>query len=259
MQIKILGCSGGIGGDLRTTSMLVDHDILIDAGTGVGDLSMEELLAIDHILITHSHLDHIISIPLLLDTAMGFRTEPITVHATQETLATLREHIFNWKVWPDFNMIPDVTNPFLVYNEVELGRTLTLNGRNFTPLPANHVVPAVGYHVDSGDTSLVFTGDTTVCDALWIEVNKIENLKYLIIETAFSNSELELAKLSKHLCPSMLVSELDKLDISKHEVPIEIYITHLKPGEGEMIMREIADSHLPHALQALKNHQVFNL
>lgn len=36
MQIKILGCSGGVGGKLRTTSMLVDHDILIDAGTGFG-------------------------------------------------------------------------------------------------------------------------------------------------------------------------------------------------------------------------------
>ena len=67
MKIKILGCSGGIGGELRTTSMLVDGDILIDAGTGVGDLSIEELLAIDHIFITHSHLDHIAFIPLLLD------------------------------------------------------------------------------------------------------------------------------------------------------------------------------------------------
>lgn len=259
MQIKILGCSGGIGGKLRTTSLLVDHDILIDAGTGVGDLSMEELMAIDHILITHSHLDHITSIPFLLDTVMGFRKEPVTVHATEETLATLRAHVFNWKVWPDFNMIPDVTNPFLIYNELELGKTLTLNGRNFTPLPANHVVSAVGYHVDSGQQSLVFTGDTTVCDALWDKVNQIQNLKYLIIETAFSNSELELAILSKHLCPSMLVSELGKLDSSKHQLPIEVYITHLKPGEGEMIMQEIADSHLPLPLAALQNHQVFNL
>ena len=82
MRVKILGCSGGIGGNLRTTSMLVDEDILIDAGTGVGDLSMEELIKIDHILITHSHLDHIAFIPLLIDTVMGFREEPITVHAS---------------------------------------------------------------------------------------------------------------------------------------------------------------------------------
>jgi len=259
MQIKILGCSGGIGGELRTTSMLIDHDILIDAGTGVGDLTMDELLAINHIFITHSHLDHIVSIPFLLDTVMGFRTEPVIVHASEETLATLRNHIFNWKVWPDFNMIPDATKPLLRYNAVKLGQTLDLNGRKFTPLPANHVVPAVGYHADSGENSLVFTGDTTVCDALWVEVNQIKNLKYLVIETAFSNSELELAKLSKHLCPSMLVAELGQLDLAKHKLPVEVYVTHLKPGAGEIIMHEIAESYLTLPVQALKKNQVFNL
>lgn len=259
MQIKILGCSGGIGGELRTTCMLIDQDILIDAGTGVSNLSMDELLKIDHILLTHSHLDHIGFIPLLLDTVMGIRAEPITVHANKETLETLRHHIFNWKVWPDFNTIPNIENPFLRYNEVSLGETLDFKGRKFTPLPANHVVPAIGYQVDSGNASLVFTGDTTVCDALWVEVNKIKNLKYLIVETAFSNSELALAKLSKHLCPSLLVDELAKLTDGDFLNCLEIYITHLKPGEGESIMQEIAESRLPHAIQALKQQQLFNL
>lgn len=259
MQIKILGCSGGIGGELRTTSILVDNDILIDAGTGLGDLSMDELLDIDHVLITHSHLDHIAFLPFLLDTVMGFRAKPVTVHATIETITTLRKHMFNWHVWPDFNVIPDVTQPLLIYNEVKLGETLTLNGRKFTPLPANHVVPAVGYHVDSGEASLVFTGDTTTCDALWLEVNKIENLKYLIIETAFSNSELELAKLSKHLCPSLLMTELGKLDVSNMQQFVEIYITHLKPGESKSIMQEIADNHLKLPVQALRKNQILKL
>lgn len=258
-QIKILGCSGGIGGKLRTTSMLVDDDILIDAGTGVGDLSMEALLKIDHVLLTHAHLDHIASLPLLLDTVMGIRDEPITVHANKETLQTLQQHIFNWKVWPDFHAIPNAETPFLRYNEIALGETLEFNGRKFTSLPANHVIPAVGYHVAGGGASLVFTGDTSVCAALWTEVNKIKNLKYLIIETAFSNAELELAKLSKHLCPSLLLTELAKLEQQNAQTPLEIYITHLKPGEGESIMREISTSNLPYAIQALNNNQVFEI
>ena len=57
MRIRILGCSGGIGGNLRTTSILIDDDILVDAGTGVGDLSIAELSKIDHVYLTHSHLD----------------------------------------------------------------------------------------------------------------------------------------------------------------------------------------------------------
>lgn len=259
MQIKILGCSGGIGGDLRTTSILVDHDVLIDAGTGVGDLSMEELLAIDHIFITHSHLDHTAFIPFLLDTVMGIRAAPVTLHATHETLNTLRTHIFNWQVWPDFNAIPDNTSPFLRYHEVKLGETLNLGGRKITPLPVNHVVPAVGYHIEGAQHSLVYTGDTTVCDELWQEVNRIHNLKYVIIETAFSNSELELAQISKHLCPSMLVAELGKLKLDQLSKEVEVYITHLKPGEGETIMHEILASDLVLPIAALKKHQTFDL
>ncbi|HYG32808.1 MAG TPA: 3',5'-cyclic-nucleotide phosphodiesterase [Methylophilaceae bacterium] len=254
MRVKVLGCSGGIGGALRTTSFLVDDDILIDAGTGVGDLSIEQLVAIDHVFITHSHLDHIACLPFLLDTVMGMRPHPVTVYAIADTLKILREHIFNWKVWPDFNVIPDAAQPFLEYKEIKLDMTVELAGRNITALPANHVVPAVGYRLDSGRASLVFSGDTTVCEAFWQRVNRMENLKYLVIETAFSNAEIELAKVSKHLCPSMLKAELGKMMQTA-----EIYITHLKPGEGEVIMQEIDDLVTSHQVKALQTLQIFEL
>ncbi len=259
MQIKVLGCSGGIGAGLRTTSMLVDDDILIDAGSGVGDLTMDQLLLIDHIFITHSHLDHIAFIPLLLDTVMGFRVKPITLHSTRETLAALRQHIFNWTIWPDFNAIPDNKTPFLQYNEVSLGVTSDIDGRKITALPVNHVVPAVGYHVAGDEHGLVYTGDTTVCDELWVALTKIHNLKYLIIETAFSNSEHELAKLSKHLCPSMLASELDKLATDILIDDFAVFITHLKPGEDAVIMNEIVDMASGFTINQLRKDHIFNL
>jgi ribonuclease BN (tRNA processing enzyme) len=214
--------------------MLVDHDILIDAGTGVGDLTLTELKQIDHIFVTHSHLDHVACIPFLVDTVGGMRQSPITVHATHETLSTLRAHMFNWKVWPDFTSIPDRDRPYLRYQSFRLGETTELDGRRIRSLPANHVVPAVGFHLDSGDGSLVFTGDTTTNDALWEEVNRIENLRYLIIETAFPNAEKALATASKHLTPDMLAQELSKFTRSAG-----IFISHLKPGEGALIMEEI--------------------
>jgi cAMP phosphodiesterase len=161
MQIKILGCSGGIGGALRTTSMLLDDDILIDAGSGVGDLSMDELLTIDHVFITHAHLDHIAFLPLLLDTVFGLRTKPITVYGNQPTLEALRKHVFNWVIWPDFHTIPNEHTPFLQYQEIKIGEAVNINGRNITPLPVNHAVPAVGYQLDSGAASLVFTMATS--------------------------------------------------------------------------------------------------
>jgi len=254
MKLRILGCSGGIGRDLRTTSMLLDQDILIDAGTGVGDLSMDELSRIDHVFVTHSHLDHVASIPFLVDTVGWMRDKPITVHAIEPTLEILRQHLFNWKLWPDFTQIPDEQAPFLRYQPVVLGKTVEINGRKLTPLPANHVVPAVGYHLDSGRASLVFSGDTTTNDPLWREVNKIDNLRYLIIETAFCNREKSLAIASKHLCPSMLADELAKLKRKP-----EIFITHLKPGEVELTMQEIDECAGAWKPRMLENNQVFEL
>jgi len=252
MQLRILGCSGGIGGDLRTTSMLLDHDTLIDAGTGVGDLSINELAQIDHVFVTHSHMDHVATIPFIVDTVGWMRARPLTVHATPETLAILKEHLFNWKLWPDFTQIPNAQSPAMRYEAVALGSAVALNGRRITPLPANHVVPAVGYHLDSGKASLVFTGDTTTNDALWPIVNRIANLKYLIIETALSDREQELAVLAKHLCPSMLAEDLLRLKLTP-----EIYVTHLKPRESEIIMQQIAVRVKERRVKMLQNNHVF--
>ncbi len=254
MQIKVLGCSGGIGGDLRTTSLLVDEDVLIDAGTGVGDLSLEALLKIDHIFVTHTHLDHIAAIPLLLDTVMGLRAKPVTVHATSEVINIFKQHIFNWLIWPNFNLIPDPANPFLIYHEITLGNAVSINHKSITALPANHVVPAVGYQIDSGANSLAFTGDTAGGKPFWQAVNKIKNLKYLIIETAFSNAEAELAAVSKHLCPNTLAYELEHLQSQP-----EIFITHLKPGEDATIMQEIAAHPTTQHCKALQHQQLFEL
>jgi ribonuclease BN (tRNA processing enzyme) len=253
MRLRVLGCSGGIGGrNLRTTSFLVDNDILIDAGTGVGDLSLAELAQIDHIFVTHSHLDHVTSIPFLVDTVGGMRANPLTVHATAATTEILRNHLFNWAIWPDFTEIPSAEAPFMRYQEVELGRCVRVGARAITPLPAVHTVPAIGYHLDSGAGSLVFSGDTGPNDEFWNIINGIVNLKFLIVETAFSNKERQLAEISKHLCPSMLADELAKLDLDP-----EVWITHLKPGEIELTMQEVEDSARRHRPRMLQNGQVF--
>jgi ribonuclease BN (tRNA processing enzyme) len=254
VQVRVLGCSGGIGGSLRTTALLVDDDILIDAGTGVADLSIEAMMAIDHIFVTHSHLDHIACIPLLVDTVIGMREKHITVHATRETWQILKDHIFNWKIWPDFSVIPDESDPFLRHHEIRLGETVDIDGRRFTPVPVNHTVPAVGFQLDSGRASLVFTGDTTSSDALWEAVNRIDNLKYLIIETAFSNGEIALAKLSHHLCPSLLFEELGKL-----RQDAEIFVTHLKPGEEAWIMQQVNEGAAKPTPLPVLPQQVFHL
>jgi len=182
------------------------------------------------------------------------RDTPITVHATDETLDILKKHLFNWKIWPDFAEIPNREQPYLRYASLRLGETISMRGRRIRALPANHVVPAVGFHLDSGEGSLVFTGDTTTNDALWEEVNRIDNLRYLIIETAFSNAERALAIASKHLTPDLLAQELAKL---ARPAKVTIFVSHLKPGEGALTMEEVEAVAGAFAPRMLSNGQVF--
>lgn len=254
MKVRVLGCSGGIGGPLRTTSLLVDDDILVDAGTGVGDLSLEALARIDHVFITHSHLDHVASLPFLVDTVCWMRGAPVVVYAIKETLEILRAHLFNWKLWPDFTQIPDAQKPFMTYREVRLGEPVEIKGRRFIPIPANHTVPAVGYALQGARGSLVYTGDTSASDAMWTAVNGLADLRYLLIETAFSNKERDIAAASKHLCPEVLAQELAKMRGSP-----EVYITHLKPGEVALTMREVSQAAGRWKPRMLENNQEFSL
>jgi ribonuclease BN (tRNA processing enzyme) len=254
MKITILGCSGGIGSGRHTTSLLVDDDVLIDAGSGITTLSLEQLVLIDHVFVTHSHLDHVLGLPLLLDAVSDVRDKPVVIHALPEVLDILSEHMFNWKLWPDFRVIPDAAAPWLVFEALPFGATATLDERRFSPTPANHVVPACGLHVASSGGSLVFTGDTTHSDAMIEALNGIADLRHLIIETSFENALKEIALASKHHWPDSLVHELAQLTGKP-----QVWITHLKPGNENAIMQELKNGAPEWNLRALRQGQVIDL
>ena len=250
-SLRVLGCSGGIGKDLRTTSFLLNDTILIDAGTGVGDLSLDELKKIDYLFLTHSHLDHICSLPFILDTVGVNREKPLLVFGIEPTIEALKVHIFNNVIWPDFSKIPLKEKPCLAFEVIDIGQTITVDKVSITALPVKHSIPANGYWIDSGDGALVFSGDTGPSMAFWnavnAKVNEIEAkremskgigkdyLRHLIIETSFTNAEHELAKLSGHYHPQSLATDLENLNSNGL-----IWIAHLKPGESTHIMQEIA-------------------
>ena len=235
MRLRILGASGGIGAGARTTSFLLGRDVLIDAGTGVGDLSLDELGAIDHVVLTHSHLDHVTALPFLLDAVGASRQRPVTVHAQAATLDVLKAHIFNNAVWPDFARIPSPERPFLRYEVFAAGQERVLGGCRVRSIPVTHVVPAVGFLFQGPNGSLAFSGDTASTEEFWKVLNSCPDLQHLIIETSFVDAEEEIARIARHFCPATVVAELRKLK----RRPI-IHITHLMPGEEKEILREIA-------------------
>ena len=243
MKVRVLGCSGAIARDCRTTSFLVNHNILIDAGTGVGDLTLEEMRQIDHVFLTHSHLDHIAALPLMLDAVSSLRSQPVQVHALAATIAALQAHVFNNIVWPDFSCVSSAQSPFLRYVPLAAGETVTADGLVVRVLPAVHSVPAVGYALRGQHGWWAFSGDTERNPALWCALDKLAEapppqlpVAALVIETAFSNRECDLARRSQHLSPTTLAAELA---LRAPTASYPIYITHTKPSETELILQEI--------------------
>jgi cAMP phosphodiesterase len=235
LKVRVLGCSGAIAKDCRTTSFLIDGEILVDAGTGVGDLSLDEMRAVDDVLLTHSHLDHVAALPLMVDSVASMRKAPLRIHALAGTIDALKAHIFNNIIWPDFSRIPSVAEPFVSFHAIKVGQTLQFGKKQVEVLPAVHTVPAAGFAIHGGKGCWVFSGDTERNPAFWARLNQMP-VSMLVIETAFSNRERDLAQRSLHLSPHTLADELDNIAKGNN---YPIYITHTKPAETDLIMAEI--------------------
>ncbi len=255
MQLRVLGCSGGIGANLRTTSLLIDEDILVDCGTGVGNLSMEEFTKIRHIFLTHSHLDHVTSLPLLVDTLFDqLQQRPLVLYCQPETFTALKSHIFNWTIWPDFFELPSKVGPVIRYSPLRPGESLRIGDRTVESVKVNHVVPGVGYCISDSTSTMAFSGDTTTNNHFWELLNRQTRLDLLVIECAFSEKARELSKVAKHYCPSLLAEDMGKL----HHLP-KTCISHLKPGEEITIFNQVREA-LPHVdLVRLVGGEVFQL
>ncbi|WP_114416867.1 3',5'-cyclic-nucleotide phosphodiesterase [Marinospirillum perlucidum] len=236
MKVEILGCSGGMGLGQQTTCYRINEHTLLDSGSGLGNLPQNELLKIKNIFLTHSHLDHVCFLPLLIDNLFEAIKTPIQVYALPEVIETLQEHIFNWKIWPDFSTLPNKHNPVVAFNEITPWQKIEVEGISYTPFPVEHIVPTCGYHLlsDSGQT-LAFTGDTTYSDSVVETINQLGKLDVLMTECAFPDRLYELGKMSKHLTPVMVKDLLKTLKTP----PGQIWLSHLKPSQHLEIKGEL--------------------
>lgn len=229
--LTILGCSGGIGPGLKTTTLLLDDHTLIDAGTGLADLDLAAQRALRRVFLTHAHLDHVCGLALLADNRFDTEEGPLVVYARPETLETLQRHLFNWQLWPDFSRLPHPEQAVLRWQAFPVGEQLRLApDLVLHSLPAHHTVPACGYALVTERQVLAFSGDTSDGPAFWAALNALPRLDRLIIEVAFPDEQAELGELSRHFTPRRLGSALGQL---RHRP--ELLLTHHKPGQEARI------------------------
>lgn len=239
--IKILGAAGGKSTTTDLTSLQISNNCIIDAGNIISSLE-DSLNEIEHIFLTHTHLDHIVDIPFLLDTIYETQQKPIKIYSHKKNIEHLKNHIFNWDIWPDFSSIPmhNKKEFCIEYIPIDFDTTIDIDSFSLTPIKNNHTEYSSGYIIKKGLNSLLFTSDTYCCDSIWKKVNNDPSITTIIIDVSFPSSFEELAKNSKHLTPKLLKEELKKLQRDD----VKVHINHLKPNFQAQLIKEIKDENL---------------
>lgn len=252
MKWHVLGSYGGWSPECRTTSFLIDETLALDAGALTQALSLEAQRAVNHIVLTHSHLDHIASIPFLIENTFGQREGAVEILVSPPLLHTIKHHLFNNDTWPDFTRIPNDLLPAMRLRSVEERVSFAVNHLRLTPVPVNHTVPTHGYLVEDDEGAVLFTSDTGPTDEVWELANRTERLRALIVEVSFPNRMQAVADLALHLTPQALAVELGKL---RRRVPVYLY--HLKPPYLDELRSELASTAFPHPVEELRQGHVY--
>ena len=236
MQIKIIGAHGGVTKNYHATSYLIDDSLLIDAGSVAQGLDIDDQLKIDHILISHSHLDHVKDLAFLCDNCFGLKDKPFEVYTHKTVRKAIKDHIFNETIWPDFSLLPTKEKPTIRFNDIVSEEPLVLGEYTVTPVHVNHPGDAMGFIVEKGDVAVLLTLDTKATERIWEVGKKFKNLKAIFTEVSFPNKLQNIADISDHHSPASMKEELKKMP---GEVPV--YLGHLKPNYQEELIQEITD------------------
>jgi ribonuclease BN (tRNA processing enzyme) len=225
MKVRVLGCYGGEMPGYRTTCLMLNGNILIDAGAITSALSLVEQRKIDAIVLSHSHLDHIRDLGFLADNIFGQRDRPVRIYGLPETLRQLRSHVLNNLVWPDFSVLPTPEKSVISFHELHENEPVMIEGIEFTTVKVDHTVATAGFVIKNQNSTLVFSGDTGPTEALWAQVAKNGGASTVVLETSFPDRMTALAQASGHLTPMMAKQEQKKFDRPGQKVRI----FHLKP------------------------------
>jgi ribonuclease BN (tRNA processing enzyme) len=241
MKITLLPSSVGGGPDHQyLSSSLINDTVVVDAGcVGIWG-SPQEQARVRHVLLSHTHMDHLASLPIFVENAYEGKAECVTIHGSRAVLDCCQEHLFNEKIWPDFIALSQGDKPFLRLSPFEPGETIDLDGLRVTAVALDHVVPTVGFVVADERSSIAIVSDTGPTDEVWQHINAAPNLKAVFVEATFPDELTWLAEVSKHLTPSSLARQVAKLNR-----PVRLVIIHLKARFKEQVISQLQSLKLP--------------
>ena len=254
MKIKVLGAFGSEGLGQRPSAFLVNDRTLVDAGSVTGALTVDEQVEIEHALLSHSHLDHVVGLAFLTDTLASARApRAVTAMSVEPVIEALRSHAFNNVLWPDFSTIPSPETPVLRFRTLAEETEQRVGELWVTPVPVDHTVATVGFIIHDGEVGFIYSGDTGPTARLWRSARGLRGLKALIIECAFPSRLDGLATASGHLTPALMQRELDKITPD-----LPIWVFHIKPQFYQETAEELARID-PFRIQILEQGKTYTI
>jgi cAMP phosphodiesterase len=235
---KVLGASGSKTRESGTVSFQIADNILIDAGNIFQKYEFDTN-KIEHVFISHSHFDHILELPFLIENGFTVRTKPLKIHGLKSTINNIKKFMFNNDIWPDFSLIPLLTTgeKSIIFEEFEFNKVIELDGMKITPIEMNHIVPTAGFIVEKESDAFALSSDTYITDKFWQVINENQKISKVLVEVSFESVLDGLAKVSKHLTPHLLDEELNKL--SRDD--LEIFIYHIKEASYNQVQKELKE------------------
>lgn len=242
MKIKILGSTvdSHCPGQQFAASYVINNRVAIDAGSIGFQSSVAVQRQIQHLFLSHGHMDHIASLPIFLDNVYQPGPEFVSIYALKQTLDSLRTDIFNERVWPDLVRLSLEESPFMKLLPMQAGETVDLGDLRVTAMTLDHVVPTIGFIVSEDSGSVAFVSDTAPLDSIWQTLNAVADLKALFLESSFPTRMGWLAAKAKHLTPTLVAEGCSKL---VHDVPI--ISIHIKPAFRDEILHEFDSLKIP--------------
>jgi len=216
------------------TSYVIDGTVAIDAGCIGFYQGPTEQARILHVFITHSHIDHVASLPIFLENVVGLGKAPVIVYASEAVQESLRLDVFNGRLWPDFLKLTYGNNiPFVKLQTISSGKPVDVAGLRITPVSVHHVVPTLGFIIEGPTGAIVIPSDTGPTEEIWQRAQKTPNLKAVFLEATFP-AGMVLADIAMHLTSSTFVREMHKLPL-----PVTYFAVHLKAQFRERVAAEL--------------------
>ena len=237
MRIRLLPASVNNPKHLQPlTTFLINDTVAVDGGSLGLCLGPEAQRRVQSAIITHTHLDHVASLPIHISEVFPCLEEPFRIYATRHVIDALTEHIFNYTIWPAFQEIRlmNGNGMGLRYIEIEPMVPFHIDSLRITPVSTNHTVPTVGLVVESERAAVIMTSDTSHTEEIWSFANQLQNLMAVFVDVSYPNELEDLAEESKHLTPQGLDLELCKLVRS-----VPVFAVHLKPQHHDSVVRQL--------------------